>query len=73
MKYTYSRQQWQGYSNPNILSLEKEIDELRKSIIIKNNEIKKLRDNCIHSYKLADTGPYDDTYLCEYCGHMSRS
>ena len=51
-----------------IIELNLEIDELQRQIGLKNDKIKKLRNECDHDFVILYEGAYDDTFICEHCG-----
>jgi len=65
----YSREKFVGHNNDNIKKIFLKINDLELKILKLKNKIEKIQKNCDHKYKLALTGPYDDLYICQECGH----
>jgi len=77
---SYSYDEYDGYNNEEIKLLRKDLraildeqkrieDEFEKRIKEVKGKIKKIQGNCVHTYKLACKGPYEDDFSCSKCGH----
>jgi rubrerythrin len=79
ISYSYD-DKYEGYNNEEIKLLRKDLrvisdeqkrieDEFENRIKEIKDKIEKIQDNCIHTYKLACRGTYEDDYSCSKCGH----
>lgn len=50
--------------------LNLKIHALKLQLKVINDQIDNIQNNCKHEYYLYSEGMYDDTYVCNKCGHL---
>lgn len=73
IKNRYSDDKYDGIIlNKEIISLKDDLRRAKKTMVMTQNCITEIQNNCDHEYMFSCKGAYEDNYVCRICGHETE-
>jgi len=70
---TYTYDQFNGIiTNIAVNDLQTKANKLLGELRLLHAEIRKIQDDCIHTYEFSSRGMHNDNYVCKICGHETE-
>jgi hypothetical protein len=70
---TFNREEkFEGFSNPKVIELTNQYENLKQQQGAIWFELQRIYDSCEHQYKFVCRSAYKDSYRCSICGHETE-